>query len=180
MVLSHFRSNRDDLRFIPAPEDAMVRKKLLVVFRAASGDWIFPSRTGICRGKGHRALRQRLVIPFVASVFGDFPTLVEAVSFRTRDVFFLPPYKTSRVDDPKDWISLGGPLMVGVRIGLTSGRLREREALAVSPGKGQSPSQPADRAPARDSRTPRDGGNALRRDRERLFPSICPFPPGGK
>jgi two-component system sensor histidine kinase KdpD len=84
-------------------------------------------------GKGHWALLYLLVISVVASVAGSRPSLVAAVvSFLTWDVFFLPPYNTFRVDDPKDWISLGVFLVVGVLIGLTSGRLREREALAVS------------------------------------------------
>lgn len=84
-------------------------------------------------GKGHWALLYLLVISVVASVAGSRPALVAAmVSFLTWNVFFLPPYNTFRVDDPKDWISLGVFLIVGVLIGLTSGRLREREALAVS------------------------------------------------
>jgi len=84
-------------------------------------------------GKGHWALLYLLVISVVASVAGSRPSLAAALaSFVAWDVFFLPPYNTFRVDDPKDWISLGVFLVVGVLIGLTSGRLREREALAVS------------------------------------------------
>ncbi len=83
-------------------------------------------------GKGHWALLYLLVISVVASVAGSRPSLVAAVAaFLSWDLFFLPPYHTFRLDDPKDWISLGVFLVVGVLIGLTSGRLREREALAV-------------------------------------------------
>ena len=84
-------------------------------------------------GKGHWALLYLLVISVVASVVGTRPSFVAAVtSFLTWNVFFLPPYNTFRVDDPKDWISLGVFLIVGLLIGLTSGRLRERETTAIS------------------------------------------------
>jgi hypothetical protein len=84
-------------------------------------------------GKGHWALLYLLVISVVASVAGSRPSFLAALSaFLAWDVFFLPPYNTFRVDDPKDWISLGVFLVVGLLIGLTSGRLREREALAVA------------------------------------------------
>ncbi len=84
-------------------------------------------------GKGHWALLYLLVISVVASVAGSRPSFAAALSaFLAWDVFFLPPYNTFRVDDPKDWISLGVFLVVGLLIGLTSGRLREREALAVA------------------------------------------------
>jgi len=84
-------------------------------------------------GKGHWALLYLLVISVVASAAGSRPALASAIaSFFAWNVFFLPPYNTFRVDDPKDWISLGVFLVVGVLIGLTSGRLREREALALS------------------------------------------------
>jgi len=84
-------------------------------------------------GKGHWALLYLLVISVVASMAGSRPSLVAAVAaFLVWNVFFLPPYRTFKVDDPKDWISLGVFLVVGVLIGLISGRLREREALAVA------------------------------------------------
>ena len=83
--------------------------------------------------KGHWSLLYLLVISIVASIAGTKPSFVAAVtSFLTWNVFFLPPYNTFRVDDPKDWIFLGVFLIVGILIGLTSGRLREREALALS------------------------------------------------
>ena len=84
-------------------------------------------------GKGHWALLYLLVISIVASAAGSRPSLAAAVaSFLAWNVFFLPPYNTFHVDDPKDWISLGVFLVVGILIGLTSGRLRERETMAVS------------------------------------------------
>ncbi len=84
-------------------------------------------------GKGHWALLYLLVISVVASMAGSRPSLVAAVAaFLSWNVFFLPPYRTFHVDDPKDWISLGVFLVVGVLISLISGRLREREALAVA------------------------------------------------
>ncbi|MDO9509515.1 MAG: DUF4118 domain-containing protein [Thermovirgaceae bacterium] len=84
-------------------------------------------------GKGHWALLYLLVISLVASLAGSRPSFVASVTaFLAWDVFFLPPYNTFKVEDPKDWISLGVFLVVGVLIGLTSGRLREREALAIS------------------------------------------------
>ena len=84
-------------------------------------------------GKGHWALLYLLVISVVASAAGSRPALASAfAAFFAWDVFFLPPYNTFRVDDPKDWISLGVFWVVGILIGLTSGRLREREALALS------------------------------------------------
>ena len=84
-------------------------------------------------GKGHWALLYLLVISIVASMAGSRPSLVAAIAaFLSWNVFFLPPYRTFHVDDPKDWISLGVFLVVGVLISLISGRLREREALAVA------------------------------------------------
>ena len=98
---------------------------------AAATVFFLPARDLL--GKGHWALLYLLVISVVASVAGSRPALAAALaSFLSWDVFFLPPYNTFRVDDPKDWISLAVFLVVGVLIGLTSGRLREREALAVS------------------------------------------------
>ena len=83
--------------------------------------------------KGHWALLYLLVISIVASLAGTAASLAAALAaFLAWDVFFLPPYGTFRVDDPKDWISLGVFLVVGILIGLISGRLRKRETLAIS------------------------------------------------
>ncbi len=41
---------------------------------------------------------------------------------------FLPPFNTLYVHDPKDWLSLLIFLLVGMAVGLQSGRLRDREA----------------------------------------------------
>lgn len=81
--------------------------------------------------KGQWALLYLLIISFVASLGGVRPALLASVlSFVAWNYFFLPPYHTFVVEDPKDWLSLGVFLIVGMLIGLQTGRLREREALA--------------------------------------------------
>ena len=53
-----------------------------------------------------------------------------ALAFFAWSFFFLPPYHTLSVQDPKDWLSLAVFLMVGVIVGIMAGRMREREARA--------------------------------------------------
>jgi len=82
---------------------------------------------------GQWALFYILVILLVASVAGPGPSVLAAVlAFFTWNFFFLPPYHTLAVRDPKDWVSLGAFLIVGVIVGILAGRMREREARAVA------------------------------------------------
>lgn len=81
--------------------------------------------------KGQWALLYLLIIVFVASRSGVRASILAAVTaFLAWNYFFLPPYHTFRVYDPKDWLSLFAFLIVGIIMGLQTGRLREREALA--------------------------------------------------
>ena len=83
--------------------------------------------------KGQWALFYILVILLVASVAGPGPSVLAAIlAFFTWNFFFLPPYHTLAVRDPKDWVSLGAFLIVGVIVGILAGRMREREASAVA------------------------------------------------
>ena len=83
--------------------------------------------------KGQWALLYLLVILLVASVAGPGPAVLAAVlAFLAWDFFFLPPYGTFAIRDPKDWLSLGAFLIVGVIVGVLAGRMREREARAVA------------------------------------------------
>jgi two-component system sensor histidine kinase KdpD len=83
--------------------------------------------------KGQWALFYILVILLVASVAGPGPSVLAAIlAFFTWNFFFLPPYHTLEIRDPKDWVSLGAFLIVGVIVGILAGRMREREARAVA------------------------------------------------
>jgi two-component system, OmpR family, sensor histidine kinase KdpD len=83
--------------------------------------------------KGQWALFYILVILLVASVAGPGPSVLAAVlAFFAWNFFFLPPYHTLQIRDPKDWVSLGAFLIVGVIVGVLAGRMREREARAVA------------------------------------------------
>jgi two-component system, OmpR family, sensor histidine kinase KdpD len=82
--------------------------------------------------KGQWALLYLLIILLVSSVAGTGPGLLAAVlAFLTWNFFFLPPYHTLEVHDPKDWLSLVAFLVVGVIVGVQAGRMREREARAL-------------------------------------------------
>ena len=54
------------------------------------------------------------------------------LAFLAWNFFFLPPYHTFYIADPKDWISLFAFLIVGVIVGFQTGRMRDREARAVA------------------------------------------------
>src|SRR4030065_1403398 len=67
--------------------------------------------------KGQWALLYLLIVALVASVCGVRPALGPAVlSFFAWNYFFLPPYGTLRVADPRDWLSLFVYLIVAVAI----------------------------------------------------------------
>ena len=81
--------------------------------------------------KGQWALLYLLVILLVASAAGPGPALLAAVlAFFAWNFFFLPPYHTLSIRDPKDWLALGAFLVVGVIVGALAGRMRDREAAA--------------------------------------------------
>ena len=83
--------------------------------------------------KGQWALFYILVILLVASAAGLGPAVLAAVlAFFSWDFFFLPPYHTLYIRDPKDWLSLVAFLVVGVMVGILGSRMREREARAVA------------------------------------------------
>ncbi len=83
--------------------------------------------------KGQWAIFYILVILLVASVAGPGPSVLAAIlAFLAWNFFFLPPYHTFYIRDPKDWLSLGAFLIVGVIVGILAGRMREREARAVA------------------------------------------------
>jgi two-component system, OmpR family, sensor histidine kinase KdpD len=81
--------------------------------------------------KGQWALLYLLVILLVASAAGPGPAVLAAVvAFFAWNFFFLPPYRTLEIRDPKDWLSLVAFLVVGVIVGALAGRMRDREARA--------------------------------------------------
>lgn len=83
--------------------------------------------------KGQWALLYLLIIGLVAGLSGVRPALLAAVmAFLAWNYFFLPPFHTFRVTDPKDWLSLAVFLIVGVVMGLQTGRMRERESEALA------------------------------------------------
>lgn len=83
--------------------------------------------------KAQWAIIYLLMIVFVAGVSGVRPALLAAVlAFFSWNYFFLPPYHTFVIADPKDWLSLFAFLIVGIAVGLQTGRMREREAEALA------------------------------------------------
>ncbi len=83
--------------------------------------------------KGQWTLLYLLLIGLVAGLSGVRPALLAAVlAFFFWNYFFLPPFHTFIVEDPKDWISLLAFLIVGISMGMQTGRMREREAEALA------------------------------------------------
>ena len=83
--------------------------------------------------KGQWALLYLLIVVLVAGASGAGPAVLAAVlGFFAWDFFFLPPYHTLTVRDPKDWLSLVAFLAVGVVMGVQTGRMRDREARALA------------------------------------------------
>lgn len=108
------------------------RGYLLAVLAIAVSTAIFlPGRDVFA--KGQWALLYLLVILLVASFSGTGPAVLAAVlAFFAWNFFFLPPYHTLQIRDPKDWLSLVAFLVVGVSVGALAGRMREREARALA------------------------------------------------
>jgi two-component system sensor histidine kinase KdpD len=83
--------------------------------------------------KSQWALLYLLVILLVASAAGAGPAILAAVlAFFTWNFFFLPPYHTLLVHESKDWLALAAFLVVGVIVGVQTGRMRERESRALA------------------------------------------------
>jgi len=83
--------------------------------------------------KGQWALLYLLIITLVAGVRGARAAMLAAgLSFLAWNFFFLPPYHRFVIADPKDWIALVVFLLVGIAMGLQTGRMREREAEALA------------------------------------------------
>jgi two-component system sensor histidine kinase KdpD len=83
--------------------------------------------------KGQWAILYLLVVVLVAGVSGTGPAILAAVlAFVCWNFFLLPPYHTLRIHQDEDLLSLVAFLIVGVVMGLQTGRLREREERAVA------------------------------------------------
>jgi two-component system sensor histidine kinase KdpD len=83
--------------------------------------------------KGQWALLYLLIVGLVAGLGGVRPALLAAaLAFLSWNFFFLPPYNTFAVHDPKDWLSLLVFLAVAAAMGMQTGRMREREAEALA------------------------------------------------
>lgn len=86
--------------------------------------------------KGQWALLYLLIVGLVAGLSGIQPAFLAAIlSFICWDFFFLPPYNTLAVHDPKDWLFLIVFLIVAATTGMQTGRMRERETEAVMRGR---------------------------------------------
>lgn len=83
--------------------------------------------------KGQWALMYLPIIVLVAGMSGVRPALLASLlAFLAWDFFFLPPYHTLIVSDPKDWISLVVFLIIAVVMGLQTGRMKDRESMALA------------------------------------------------
>jgi two-component system sensor histidine kinase KdpD len=91
----------------------------------------FPGRDHFA--KGQWSLLYLLIVVVVAGLSGTGPAVLAAtLAFFAWNYFFLPPYHTLAVKEPKDWLSLVAFLIVGMAVGVQTGRMREREARAVA------------------------------------------------
>lgn len=83
--------------------------------------------------KGQWALLYLLIVALIARAGGAGPALLAAaLSFIAWNFFLLPPYHTLLVADSKDWLALAALLLVGLVVGIQTGRLRDREARAIA------------------------------------------------
>ena len=83
--------------------------------------------------KGQWALLYLLLISLVAGMSGvRAAVLTSILAFLAWDFFFLPPYYTLWIADPKDWLALLIFLGVGVGMGVQTGRIRDRESRAIA------------------------------------------------
>jgi two-component system sensor histidine kinase KdpD len=83
--------------------------------------------------KGQWALLYLLIVVLVAGASGTGPAILAAIlGFLAWNFFFLPPYHTFVIRDPKDWLSLVVFLAVGIVMGVQTGRMRDREVRAVA------------------------------------------------
>jgi two-component system, OmpR family, sensor histidine kinase KdpD len=105
---------------------------LLAVLAIAASTAIFlPGRNTFANGQW--ALLYLLIVVLVAGASGAGPAIVAAVlAFFAWDFFFLPPYHTLAVREVKDYLSLFAFLVIGVIMGLQTGRMRDREAQALA------------------------------------------------
>ena len=104
---------------------------LAVLAIAVSTALFLPGRGTFANGQW--ALLYLLLVVLVAGASGAAPAIVAAVlAFFAWDFFFLPPYHTLLVREPKDYLSLFAFLVVGVVMGLQTGRMRDREAQALA------------------------------------------------
>lgn len=77
------------------------------------------------------AILYLLIIVFIAAINGVRSAVIAAIlSFLCWNYFLIPPYHTFRVHDPQDWLALIAFLVVGVLVGVQTGRMKEREAHA--------------------------------------------------
>ena len=83
--------------------------------------------------KGQWALVYLLIIGLVAGISGVRAALAAAIlAFLAWNYFFLPPYNSLRIEDPKDWLALFVFLLVGMAMGVQTGRMHDREAKALA------------------------------------------------
>ncbi len=69
----------------------------------------------------------------IAGGVGAGPAVLAAVlSFFAWDFFFIPPYGTLNVADPKNWVMLCVFLVISVAMGVQTGRMRERHRSALA------------------------------------------------
>ena len=104
---------------------------LAVLAIALSTAVFYPGRDYFA--KEQWALLYLLIVVLVASACGTGPALVAAaLAFFAFNFFFVPPYHTLVVRDPKDWLALVAFLAVGLAMGAQTGRMRQREAQAIA------------------------------------------------
>lgn len=78
--------------------------------------------------KGQWAMLYLLIIAAIAGISGIGPAILASVlAFLTWNYFFLPPFHAFIIYDYKDWLALFVFLIVGVLIGIQTGKLKESQ-----------------------------------------------------
>lgn len=106
--------NRTLLGYLAALSGPISATILLIPFREAVNSTII-------------ALAFLLVVLFVATFFGSRTALVSScLSVIFFNFYFLPPYHTLRIDDPRNWMALFAFFVVAITVGQLSATAKRR------------------------------------------------------
>lgn len=101
-----------------------------VLFIAAATAIFYPGRDYFA--KGQWAMLYLLIIAATAGISGIGPAILASVlAFLAWNYFFLPPFHAFIIYDYKDWLALFVFLIVGILMGIQTGKLKESQTQIV-------------------------------------------------